>query len=109
MLLALDDVTNPDIAEPFFLKLRSRLEDYCRSEEMSLLAEIWHDRGDVEKARELLVDCMRKLIVEIEESKYTSDRRMFADEFQVHRFTYLRLFPDSQNELTRLGIPSDPL
>jgi hypothetical protein len=98
-----------DVAERFFLKLQDGLDAYYRFEEMSRLAEIWHDRGDVERARELLVDCMRKLVDEIQESEYNSDRRMFADEFQVHRSTYLRLSPDGENELAKLGVPSDPL
>ena len=37
---------------------------------MSLLAEIWHDRGDEEQARELLTDCLRKLVTEFQESKF---------------------------------------
>lgn len=98
-----------DIAERYLLKFRDGLESYYRYEEMGLLAEIWHDRGEVERAHELLVDCMRKLVTEIQESKYNSDREIFADEFQHHRSTYMRLFPNSENELTKLGIPTDPL
>lgn len=98
-----------EIAEPFLLKLRDGLESYYRSEEMSMLAEIWHERGDVEEARELLFDCLLKIVIEIEESKYNSDRKMFADEFRHHRSTYLRLFPQGENELAELGIPTEPL
>ena len=76
---------------------------------MSFLAEIWHERGETNRARELLVDCMRKLLTEIRESKYNCDRKMFAEEFQHHRSTYLRLFPNSVTELAKLGIPPDPL
>jgi len=97
-----------DIAERYFSKVREGLKTYYRSEEMSLLAEIWNDRGEAEHARDLLVDCMRRLITEIQESKYNSDRKMFVKELQHHRSTYLRLFPDGENELAKLGIPAEP-
>ncbi|NLS98208.1 MAG: hypothetical protein GXX96_39265 [Planctomycetaceae bacterium] len=100
---------NRKIAEPFLLKVREGRESYHRSEEMSMLAEIWHERGDVEKARELLADCLRKLVLAIKESKYNSDRKMFAEEFRHHRLTYLRLFPQGEKELAELGIPTEPL
>jgi hypothetical protein len=72
---------------------------------MSLLAEIWHDRGEVDRARELLVDCMRKLAAEIKTSKYNSDRKRFAEEFQHHRSAYLHLWPGTENDLQKRGIP----
>lgn len=98
-----------DIAERYILKLRDGHQDYCRFEQMSLLAEIWHDRGDVAQARDLLADCLRKLVIEIRDSKYNSDRKTFAKEFQHHRSTYLRLFPDGEAELAKLGIPAAAL
>lgn len=97
-----------DVAEKYFVKLRSELEDYCRGEEMSLLAEIWHGRGEQEQAKELLVDCLQKLVTMIKESKYNSDRETYAEEFRYHRATYLRLFPGSEQELAKLGLPASP-
>lgn len=96
------------IAEPFLLKLREELDDYCRCEEMSMLAEIWHDRGEVKEASELLANCLGKLVIEIDESEYNSDRKTYADEFRHHRSTYLRLFPKGEEELAELGIPAEP-
>lgn len=98
-----------DVAEQYFVKLRNELKDCCRSEEMGLLAEIWHNRGEVEAARGLLVDCLRGLVKLIKESKYNSDRKMYADEFAHHRSTYLRLFPGSEAQLRTLRIPEVPL
>jgi hypothetical protein len=57
----------------------------------------------------VLIDCMRKLVIEIQESKYNSDQKTFAEEFQLHRSTYLRLFPNSEDDLAKLGIPAEPL
>lgn len=96
-------------AESYLLKLRDGSESYHRFEEMSLLAEIWNSRGEEERARELLVDCLRKLITEIQESKYESDRQMLAGKFRHHRTTYLRLFPGGESELMELGIPDEAL
>lgn len=98
-----------DIAEPYFLKLREGLKDYCRAEEMGMLAEIWHDRDEVTQARELMIDCMRKLIVMISESEFNDSRRMYAEAFAHHRTTYLRLFPEGNRELADQGIPENPL
>ena len=78
-------------------------------EEMSMLAEIWHDRGETSAAKELLIDCLRKLVAEIRESNYPSDREMFAEEFKHHRTTYLRLFSEGESELEAQNIPVDPL
>lgn len=98
-----------DAAVRFFLKVHDEMESYYRAEEMSLLAEIWHGRGEAERARELLVDCMRKLVAEIKESKYLGDRQLYAKEFQHHRSSYLRLFPDTEAQLVKMGLPADPL
>ena len=98
-----------DVAEQFCVILRDGLDSFYRSEEMSMLAQIWFDRGEIIEARELLIECLRKIVTEIEESKYNSDRQMFADEFRHHRSTFLRLFPAGESELAELGIPADPL
>jgi hypothetical protein len=97
-----------DTAELYFVKLRGGYQDYNRAEEMSLLAEIWHQRGETQKARELLVDCLQKLVKEIQESEYDSDRKMHAKQFRHHRSTYLRLFPNGESELAELGLPAEP-
>jgi hypothetical protein len=95
-----------DLAEAHFLRLRKGMENYCRSEEMSLLAEIWTNRGERDRARDLLVDCLQKLVIMVNESKYASDRKTFEGEFQHHRQTFLRLFADlGEAELQRQNIP----
>jgi hypothetical protein len=98
-----------EVAEAHLSKLRSSAENYYRWRGMSILAGIWHETGKTVQARELLVDCMRRLVKEIETSKYNSDRKTQADNFQHHRTTYLRLFPMGEAELLKLGIPVDPL
>ncbi|WP_254508713.1 HEAT repeat domain-containing protein [Anatilimnocola floriformis] len=98
-----------DVAEKFALKLLNDYEQYFRSEEMSRLAELWHSRGETDRARELLLDCLRKTAVHIQESKYNSDRDMFAAEYAVHRATYLKLFDNDEEGLLAQGIVVDPL
>lgn len=97
-----------DVAEYYLLKLREGLESYHRSSGMSTLAKIWHERGESQKAQELLVDCLRKMVTEVQESEYNSDREMFTQEFHEHRATFLRLFPGSEQQLRELGIPDEP-
>ncbi len=96
------------IAEPYLVKLHG-MKEYQRAEGMSMLAEIMHDRGDVDEARDLLIDCMQRLTQEIQRSKYNSDRQMHADQFQYHRSTFLRLFRNGEQDLAERGIPDDPL
>jgi hypothetical protein len=98
-----------ELAEPFLTKLRNEMESYFRGEDMSLLARIWFERGKSEQARELLVDCMQKLMKQIQESKYNSDRDILANDFRLHRTTFLQLFRDGDQELKKLEIPIDPL
>lgn len=96
-----------DVAERHLLKSRDG-EYYYHSDGMDQLAEIWHSRGEEERARQLLVDCLRRLLAEIQGSQDDSDRRMLADDFDGHRATYLRFFPNGENELAGLGIPAEP-
>ncbi|HEY2415543.1 MAG TPA: hypothetical protein VGI40_25095 [Pirellulaceae bacterium] len=99
-----------DLAEQYFLNLKDGLDDYCRSEEMSLLAEIWVKKGKTSDAQELLVDCLKRLQVMIDESKYSSDQQMHESEFQHHRGTFLRLFPSlGQAELSKHGVRESAL
>jgi len=98
-----------DQAENYFVKLRDGKETYYRSMEMSTLAEIWHGRGETGRANELLIACLRQLLTEMKESKYASDRKRFAEDFDHHRSTFLRLFPNGESELKQLGIPESPL
>lgn len=94
-----------DAAEPFFLNIRDGMESYHRSETMSMLAQIWHKRGDDQQARELLMDCLKQTRKDFQESEYLSDRKMFAESYQGHRETYLRLFADGEAELEQEGLP----
>ncbi|GAA4454526.1 hypothetical protein [Novipirellula rosea] len=96
-------------AEKYFEKLREGLDSYYRSAQMSQLAEIWHSRGETQRAKELLLECLQKTLLEIQHSKYNSDKQMFADEYRHHRTTYLRLFPAAESELVDAGVPESPL
>ncbi len=97
------------LAEPLLVKLREGLEDWCRSEEMNALAEIWHRQGRIEDAHALLIDALRGLI---EQSRTASggDRKLFEEWFQDRRSAYLRLFPErGEAELQRHRIPRSTL
>jgi hypothetical protein len=97
------------LAESFFLKLRDCYEDSHRGEEMALLAEIWSKRGKHEDAKNLLLDCLRKLIAE-SKTATGSDKRLFENWFQNQRRAMLNLFPeDGEIVLTTGGIPNSTL
>lgn len=98
-----------ELAEECALKLKAGLDHYFRSKAMSLLAEIWHARGETDKALDLLRECLQKTAVHIQESKYNSDRDMFAAEYAFHRDTYLRISGGDEASLLAAGIVVDPL
>jgi hypothetical protein len=96
-----------DRSEQYFTKLREGMEHYCRSENMSHLAEIWAQQGKQVQAKELLVDCLRKLQVLVKDSKHAMDREQYEGEYQFHRQTYMRLFPETaEQEFVQAGIPA---
>lgn len=98
-----------DAAEYFIVKLRHHMEDWCRSEEIGYLAEIWKKQGRVEDAHTLLIDALKGLI-EQSRTATGSDCRLFEEWFQTRRATYLRLFPDrGEAELRRHGIMTSTL
>lgn len=100
---------NDQIAESFFLKLRGSMKDWQRHEEISFLAEIWSRQGRSEEAHSLLIDALNG-VYELSRTATGSDCKLFEDEFQTHRATYLRLFPErGDDELRRLGIRSSTL
>jgi len=97
-----------ETAERLFLKLRESYKDWRRSEEMSLLAKMWHSQGRVDDARELLIDCLKGLVNDAKEAT-GSDRKLFDEWYQNHRKTYLELFPDNIGKLKQLGLPDSTL
>jgi len=99
-----------DVAERYLLKFRNGAKDYCRAEEMGCLAEIWAGKGRASDAQALLIDCLKGLVTKVKESKYRSDQEMFEKEFQHHRQTFLRLFPQlGESELARHNVPSQTI
>jgi hypothetical protein len=97
---------NDQLAETLFVKLRHSLKDWCRSEEMGCLAEIWCRKGQKEAAHSLLVEALRGVLAQSRSASGT-DRKRFEEWFQNHRATYLRLFPDrGEAGLFAYAIPS---
>lgn len=94
-----------DIAEAFFLKCRNNGESFQRGKEMDALAELWCECGKCENAKDLLLDCLQRLI---EESKTAAgiDKIQFEEWFQTRRSTLLKLFSSKGEEaLKKRGIP----
>lgn len=80
-----------DLAETYLRKYRDHAEHYERGEEMVLLAQLWRDTGKAKAARELLIDCLDRLV---ELSKSAKHPHLVEDSFQEQRLAFLRLFPD---------------
>lgn len=97
-----------DLAEFWLTKVATDDEYRHQEPEMSLLAEIWHRGGEIDKARELLVDCLVKLTAEARAAKYEGALLRATEQYQVHRATYLRLFPEGAAELEAKGLPDKP-
>lgn len=94
-----------DFAETHLVSVRENMEEWGRSKMMDLLAEIWLKKGKGKEARELLINCMKQLREEFEESEYASDRKTHAKDFQVRRMTFLRLFPGEEDRVEQSGLP----
>jgi len=93
-----------DSAEACFLKLKDGMEDWQRSDEMGLLAEIWCRKGRRAEARSLLLECLKGLVAQ-SRGQTGSDRRLYEHWFQNQRGTFLKLFPDGAAELAANGVP----
>lgn len=97
------------IAESFIVTLRHSMKDWCRSEEIGFLAEIWNKQGRSEEAHTLLIDALKGLH-EQSRTATGSDCKLFEEWYQTRRSTYLRLFPErGDGELRRHGIASSTL
>lgn len=81
------DAEQWDLAERYFLKLKKGMDSYVRCEEMSRLASIWHACGETKQAKDLIIECMAGTLKQIRESKYNSDRDMFAGEYSSRKKT----------------------
>ena len=97
-----------DLAEHWFAKIATGGEYRHQEAEMSLLAEIWQRRGEIDKARETLVDCLHKLAAEARSAKYEGTLLRATEQYKAQRGTYLRLFPDGAAELEAKGLPENP-
>ncbi|MFO0915868.1 MAG: hypothetical protein U0795_23115 [Pirellulales bacterium] len=91
-----------DLAERLLDKYREESKEYHFSESMTLLAEIWHERGEPRRARDLLLDCLRKLAKDIQEGDYDYQQEEMKRVFEQYRSTFLKLFPDGAAELPQL-------
>ena len=97
-----------DLAKQFFLKYREGCVNYERGEEMGLLAEMWCRDGNLEAARDLLFDCLHRLVAESKTAS-GSDKTLFEKWFQNQRGTFLKLFPGEEALLATQAIPSSTL
>ena len=91
-------------AESFLVKLKEGLEDWPRTKEMALLADIWFQRGERDQARSLLLQCLKRVL---EESRKSTGygRRSCEMVFLDFRNTFLKFFPDDAARLAAEGIP----
>lgn len=94
-----------DLAEQWLAKIATDYEYRHQDPEMSVLAEIWQGRGEVDKARELLLDCLHKLTDDSRAAKYEEAKRRAAELYRQHRATFLRLFPEGAAALEAKGLP----
>ncbi len=75
---------------------------------MGLLAKLWHQQGRSDDARELLIDCLKGLVIEAKQAR-GSDRELFEEWFQNHRAAYFELFPDDADSLAGRALPDSTL
>lgn len=95
-----------DRAEALFLEYKEDCDSYYRSNAMSKLAEILHQKGHTRRACELLIECLCKTADEFNSSKYDIDRQISADRYQEFRDTFVRLFPEQEGDLAARQLPA---
>lgn len=94
------------LADRLLTTLHQSYRDVHRSQDMDLLAEVWRRQGRIADARDLLLDCLRRVSQEARAMSGT-ERDHFENIFQRHRDTFLRLFPeDGARQLEQAGIPA---
>ena len=88
------------LAEEFLVKCRGEITRYERGKTMGYLAEIWQRSGKREEAKDLLLDCLGRLL---EESKSAtgSDISLFEEWFQNHMTTLRTLYPEESEALLK--------
>lgn len=94
-----------DVAEQNFIKMKTETDGYYRGEEMEMLAQIWHERGEIAEAKSLLLDCMKRLVADLEASRYDFERESYNKTLTRFRERYLAWHPDGQADLDAAGIP----
>ncbi|MCU0709844.1 MAG: HEAT repeat domain-containing protein [Pirellula sp.] len=85
-----------DLAERYLIRIMSDHDTYYETEEMADLARIWFHRGDVSKAKELLLDCISKSDAASEKSEFPDERKRLTKHIELMRKTYAELFPDDK-------------
>lgn len=93
-------------AEQLLVEFQSQKENFFHNDKgMNLLAKIWSKRGEIRKADELLIDCLKKLMIDFGKSDYETDQQRCEERFQSYRSTYLKLFPEGKSQLAKESIP----
>lgn len=97
------------VAEPFFVKIRNEMQDWCRVDEMADLAQIWLEDGRSEEAHTLVIDSLKGLLDQ-SRSATGSDRGLFEKWYRARVERYLQLFPDrGSEELKKQGLPESTM
>lgn len=86
-------------AEPLLAKLRPSLKTIYRTEEMSLLAEIWSNTKREQEAKSLLLECLEKHRKESDGATDQDEKNRIEAAFQHHLATLRRLYPDESSAI----------
>lgn len=98
---------NSEKAEALLVEYRSQEEEsFFRCEDgINLLVTIWSERGETQKTAELLLDCLKKVLVDFEDSDSEHFQERCEERFQSYRATYLKLFSEGESQLAKENIP----
>lgn len=90
-------------AERLLLKFKNECDGWARGDEIATLAKIWLERGEVNAARQLMVDCLTELAEEAQ-SATGSDREEYEEWYQNQLTKFRELFPVDATNLAKLGV-----
>lgn len=91
-----------DLAERLLLKVREDDKTYEIGEAMGLLAAAWCRQGRTDAAKDLMVDCLLRILNGVNPELKEETREIW---FRNHRERFLQLFPEGEALLLKQGIP----
>lgn len=79
-------------------------------EEITTLAEIWKNKGDVNRGQKILIDGLEAIKKDISRTAdYPSSQEEYVENYKQTYAAFLKLYPDDESKLKDRGFLADPI